>query len=37
VIWLIGAYAIVFGILMLGLALRLHGLTQRRQTAASAA
>jgi uncharacterized membrane protein HdeD (DUF308 family) len=30
VIWLIAAYAIVFGVLMIGLALRLHGMSQRR-------
>ena len=30
-IWLIAVYAIVFGVLMLALALRLHGMGQRRQ------
>jgi uncharacterized membrane protein HdeD (DUF308 family) len=30
VVWLIGAYAIVFGVLMIALSLRLHGMSQRR-------
>jgi len=30
-VWLIAAYAIVFGVLMVALALRLHGMGQRRQ------
>jgi uncharacterized membrane protein HdeD (DUF308 family) len=30
VVWLIAAYAIVFGVLMIALALRLHGMSQRR-------
>jgi uncharacterized membrane protein HdeD (DUF308 family) len=30
-VWLIAAYAIVFGVLMIGLSLRLHGMSQRRQ------
>jgi uncharacterized membrane protein HdeD (DUF308 family) len=29
-VWLIAAYAIVFGVLMIALAVRLHGLGQRR-------
>ena len=29
-VWLIAAYAIVFGVVMLALALRLHGMLQRR-------
>jgi uncharacterized membrane protein HdeD (DUF308 family) len=29
VVWLIGAYAIVFGILLVGLAMRLHAIGQR--------
>jgi uncharacterized membrane protein HdeD (DUF308 family) len=37
VIWLIAIYAVVFGVLMLGVAWRLHGLTSRRPTATSAA
>jgi uncharacterized membrane protein HdeD (DUF308 family) len=36
VIWLIATYAIVFGVLMLGLALRLHGASQRRQAVSPA-
>jgi uncharacterized membrane protein HdeD (DUF308 family) len=35
-IWLIAAYAIVFGVLLLGLALRLRGVGQRHQIPASA-
>ena len=30
-VWLIAAYAIVFGVLLVALALRLHGMGQRRQ------
>jgi uncharacterized membrane protein HdeD (DUF308 family) len=37
VIWTIGAYAILFGVLMIALAFKLHGLIQRRTTAPSAA
>jgi uncharacterized membrane protein HdeD (DUF308 family) len=37
IVWLIAAYAIVFGILMLALALRLHGLSQPRRSAVSTA
>jgi uncharacterized membrane protein HdeD (DUF308 family) len=36
VVWLIAIYAIVFGVLMLGLALRLHGMSQRRQAISAA-
>ena len=36
-IWVIGAYAIVFGVLMIVLALKLHSLLQCRTTAPSAA
>jgi uncharacterized membrane protein HdeD (DUF308 family) len=32
-IWVIGAYAIIFGVMMLALALRLHGLGSRRREA----
>ena len=35
-IWLIAVYAIVFGVLMLALALRLHGMGQRRQAVTAA-
>ena len=30
-VWLIGTYAIIFGVLLIALAFRLHGLGQRRQ------
>jgi uncharacterized membrane protein HdeD (DUF308 family) len=30
-VWLIAAYAIVFGVILIGLALRLHSMSQRRQ------
>ena len=36
VVWLIAAYAIVFGILNLALALRLHGMGQRRHAVSAA-
>jgi uncharacterized membrane protein HdeD (DUF308 family) len=36
VLWLIGAYAIAFGVFLLGLALRLRGHLRRRHTAATA-
>jgi uncharacterized membrane protein HdeD (DUF308 family) len=36
VVWVIGTYAIVFGVLMLGLAFRLHGVGQRRQAVSAA-
>jgi uncharacterized membrane protein HdeD (DUF308 family) len=36
-VWLIAAYAIVFGVLMIGLAVRLHGLGQRRHQAVGVA
>jgi uncharacterized membrane protein HdeD (DUF308 family) len=35
-VWLIAAYAIVFGVLMIGLSLRLHGASQRRQAMGTA-
>ena len=35
-IWLIAAYAIIFGVLLLGLALRLRGVSQRHQLTATA-
>jgi uncharacterized membrane protein HdeD (DUF308 family) len=36
VVWLIGAYAIVFGILLVGLSLRLRGLSERRSAVGTA-
>jgi uncharacterized membrane protein HdeD (DUF308 family) len=36
-VWLIAAYAIVFGVLMICLSLRLHGMSQRRQAMGMAA
>jgi uncharacterized membrane protein HdeD (DUF308 family) len=36
VVWIIAAYSIVFGVLMLALALRLHGMAQRRQAISTA-
>jgi uncharacterized membrane protein HdeD (DUF308 family) len=36
VVWLIAAYAIVFGVLNLALALRLHGMGQRRHAVSAA-
>jgi uncharacterized membrane protein HdeD (DUF308 family) len=36
VVWVIAAYAIVFGVFMLALALRLHGVSQRRQAVSTA-
>jgi uncharacterized membrane protein HdeD (DUF308 family) len=36
VVWLIAAYAIVFGILNLALAVRLHGMGQRRHAVSAA-
>jgi uncharacterized membrane protein HdeD (DUF308 family) len=36
VVWIIAAYSIVFGVLMLALALRLHGMAQRRQAMSTA-
>jgi uncharacterized membrane protein HdeD (DUF308 family) len=36
VVWLIATYAVVFGILMLGLAFRLHGMGERRQVVSAA-
>jgi len=35
-VWLIAAYAVVFGVLMIGLALRLYGMSQRRQAMGTA-
>lgn len=35
-VWLIAAYAIVFGVLMIALAVRLHGLTQRHRAVGAA-
>jgi uncharacterized membrane protein HdeD (DUF308 family) len=35
-VWVIGAYAILFGLLMLALALRLHGIGQRREALGTA-
>jgi uncharacterized membrane protein HdeD (DUF308 family) len=36
VVWLIAAYAVIFGVLMIALALRLHGMSQRRQATSTA-
>src|SRR5207237_10289298 len=35
-VWLIAAYAVVFGVLLLGLAFRLRGISQRHQLPATA-
>jgi hypothetical protein len=35
-VWLIAAYAVVFGVLMIALALHLHGMSQRRQAMGTA-